>query len=94
MHSVIPSRMHNKAVLRVYKSCETKHEKVSVVSDSGILTFLIPHLDGTVSPSSPPGDTLWTLPGRQGKVEEMVERLGGRHPAGGPFGGLGRGDQP
>ena len=57
------------------------------MSDGGILTFFVPHLIETIIPSVPPGHGLWTLPGWESEVEEMVQRPGGR-----PVGGQRRGD--
>jgi hypothetical protein len=67
---------------------------ISVAPEGGLLTFLIPYSVGTISPPAPPGEALRTLSRWQSEVEEIVERLGGRHPAGGPFGGRRRGDGP
>jgi hypothetical protein len=46
---------------------------MSAILDSDARTLLIPNLVGAIRPSVPPGRTLLTLPGWQGKIEEMVE---------------------
>lgn len=68
-------------------------EMMTAMQDCGVLTFLIPDLTGIVGLSASPRDALWTLPGRQSKVEEMVERLGGRHLGGKLFEGRRWGDE-